>query len=656
MAAGRHSRETRAAAAAVVRAMTSREEPPDREAGSVRARGAALAFRALAVIVLVNAHWLHLWGMPLVRPTGYFVILGCCLLVFALAGARSWKAPGTPGAWIAAAVASWLVVGGAVSLSDADGAHPEAPRTALRQVFFLVVLLAAAVGGRVVLRRVGTERFLKGVLAILIASCVAVPLTPVLRDLGVLPVYRLPHRLPGVFTHHADAGFLGCMTAVLALALLCADGRRRLAYAGLAAGYGAVLASTSRTAAVSFAVVFAFFLTSKGLGARRPLLRWLLAPALAGLAIYQAGHPLRTWLNHPFHGEASCSTAARDNPGLLRDCAALLAARDVLAGGAALNWKESTPLASWKGVTLIEAPARVGALDLSGLDLRGRIPPELGGLSALHVLRLTGNRLTGPVPPELGNLVHLRVLALDANALTGAVPAELGRLDSLTELRLEGNALTGDAPPAPGASRFGATLERRVRLWRIGLDRFLESPVVGNGIHTLLHMEGAPAAYTGAPADVHNLYLLLAGEAGLVPLALYLGFLRSLLRLHWTAPRSPAADTVVGWTIVLVLTGAANHVLLTLGVSMFLAGLACALAAEVRERSGAFGCVSIAEPRGPKHGGVRAGVRNPFRDAGTLRTAASTNGRRRSTVRIPARSSGGPAATRTAGDAAGSAR
>ena len=552
----------------------------------MRVRGVALAFRALAVIVLVNAHWLHLWGMPLVRPAGYLVILVCCLLVFALAGARSWKAPGASGAWVAATVASWLVIGGAVSLSDAAGAHPEAPRTALRQVFFLVVLLAAAVGGRVVLRRVGTERFLKGVLAILIASCVAVPLTPVLRDLGVLPVYRLPHRLPGVFTHHADAGFLGCMTAVLALALLCADGRRRLAYAGLAAGYGAVLASTSRTAAVSFAVVFAFFLTSKGLGARRPPLRWLLAPALAGLAAYQAGHPLRTWLSHPFHGEASCSTAARDNPGLLRDCAALLAARDVLAGGAALNWKESTPLASWTGVTLIEAPARVGELDLSGMDLRGRIPPELGRLNVLRALRLTGNRLTGPIPPELGNLMHLRVLALDANALTGAVPPELGNLGNLTELRLAGNALTGPAPPAPGATRLGATLGRRMRLWRIGLDRFLEAPLVGSGIHTLLHMEGAPVGYAGAPADVHNLYLLLAGEAGLVPLALYLGFLCSLLRLHWTAPRSPAADTVVGWALVLALEGVSRHSLLTLGVSMFLAGLCCALAAETCRANG----------------------------------------------------------------------
>ena len=567
--------------------MTSNGEPPDRGAGFVRARGAALAFWALAVIVLFNVHWLHLWGMPLVRPVGYFVILACCLLVFALAGDRSWEAPGTPGAWVTATVASWLVIGGAVSLSDPDGAQPEALRTALRQVFFLVVLLAAAVGGRMILQRVGTEPFLKGVFALLIASCVAVPLTPLLRELGVLPVYRLPHRLSGVFTHHTDAGFLGCMTAVAALALLCADGRRRLAYAGLAAGYVAVLASTSRTASVTFAVVLPFFLAWKGVGARRPLLRWLLAPALAGLAAYQAGQPLRAWLNHPFHGEASCSTAARDNPGLLRDCAALLAARDVLAGGAALNWNESTPLASWPGVTLIEAPARVGELDLRGMDLRGRIPPELGGLSALHVLRLSGNRLTGPIPPELGGLVHLRVLALDDNALTGAVPPELGDLGSLTELRLEGNALTGRAPPVPGATRLGTSLGRRVRLWRIGLDRFLESPLVGNGIHTLWRMEGAPAAYTGVPTDVHNLYLLLAGEAGLVPLALYLGFLCSLLRLHWTAPRSPAADTVVGWAIVWALKGVSGHSLLTLGVSMFLAGLSCALAAEAGRENAA---------------------------------------------------------------------
>ena len=543
-----------------------------------RDRIAAFAFRTLAVIVLVNAHWLHLRGLPMVRPVGYLVIAVCCLLVFVAVDTRSWKAPGRPGAWIVAATAAWLVIGGAVSLAAADGPHPEALRDALRQVFFVAVLLAAAVGGRVVLQRSGIEPLLTGVLAILIASCLAVPFSPLLRDLGVLSVYRLPDRLPGTFTDHADAGFVGCMTAALALALLRHDGRRLPGYAGLAAGCAAVLASTSRTAAVTFAAVFLFFLVSKGLGRRRPLLRRLCVPGLIGIAAWQVGQPLSPWLNRPFHGAASCAAAAQDNPGLRRDCAALLAARDVLDGGAALNWSESTPLASWRGVTLIEAPPRVGGLDLTGTDLRGRIPPELGALSVLRVLRLTGAGLTGPVPPELGNLVHLRVLALDGNALTGAVPPELSRLENLTELRLDGNALTGPAPPAPGASRLGGAPGRRLRLWRIGLDRFLESPLVGHGIHTLLFMEGAPVGYSGQPAGVHSLYLLLAGEAGVVPAGLYLGFLFSLLRRRRTAPPSPAADAVVGWALVMALYGLTLHHLLTLGPFMFLAGLSCALA------------------------------------------------------------------------------
>ena len=550
-----------------------------------RDRIVAFAFRALAVIVLVNAHWLHLWGLPRVRPVGYLVIAVCCLLVFALADVRSWKAPGRPGAWIVAAAASWLVIGGAASLAAADGPHPEVLRDILRQVFFVAVLLAAAVGGRAAVQRTGIEPLLTGVFAILIASCLAVPFSPLLRELGMLPVYRVPDRLPGTFTHHADAGFVGCMTAALALALLCRDGRRLPGYAGLAAGCAAVLASTSRTAAVTFAAVFLFFLASKGLGLRRPLLRWLSVPGLIGMAAWQTGQPLSPWLNRPFHGEASCAAAAQGNPGLLRDCAALLAARDVLTGGDALNWSESTPLASWRGVTLIEAPARVGELDLTGVDLRGGIPPALGALSVLRVLRLSGAGLTGPVPPELGNLVHLRVLALDGNALTGAVPPELSRLENLTELRLEGNALSGPAPPPPGASRLGGALGRRLRLWRIGLDRFLESPLVGNGIHTLLYMEGAPVGYSGEPAGVHNLYLLLAGEAGVVPAGLYLVFLCSLLRRRRTAPPSPAADAVVGWALVMALYGLTQHHLLTLGPFMFLAGLSCALAEASCRRS-----------------------------------------------------------------------
>ena len=41
-------------------------------------------------------------------------------------------------------------------------------------------------------------------------------------------------------------------------------------------------------------------------------------------------------------------------PELVSDCAALLAARDRLAGGASLNWSSDRPIEEWDGVTLSE--------------------------------------------------------------------------------------------------------------------------------------------------------------------------------------------------------------------------------------------------------------------------------------------------------------
>ena len=147
------------------------------------------------------------------------------------------------------------------------------------------------------------------------------------------------------------------------------------------------------------------------------------------------------------HGEPRCRSAVRTGR-MMRDCRALLEARDVLAGGAVLNWDESTPMQHWTGVVMSPDHGYVVALELSGAGLRGRLAPALGGLEQLESLRLDHNRLTGPIPPELGRLSHLRELALDANALTGAIPAELAQLASLTALSLRDNGLHGAVPPA----------------------------------------------------------------------------------------------------------------------------------------------------------------------------------------------------------------
>ncbi len=156
--------------------------------------------------------------------------------------------------------------------------------------------------------------------------------------------------------------------------------------------------------------------------------------------------------------EEACITSGAvadpaNNPGLVSDCAALLAARDKLAGTAALNWSADTPITEWDGVWVAPTRQRVTQLNLFKKNLTGEIPPELGKLSDLHWLGLSQNQLTGNIPPELGNLRNLRRLYLLFNQLTGDIPPELSQLANLEQLWLERNQLVGEIPPELGNLR-----------------------------------------------------------------------------------------------------------------------------------------------------------------------------------------------------------
>ena len=138
-----------------------------------------------------------------------------------------------------------------------------------------------------------------------------------------------------------------------------------------------------------------------------------------------------------------------------------------------MNWLSDRPLEEWYGVNT-DTAGRVTRLDLhsnylSGFipselsdlvalrvlnlggngEMVGRIPPELGKLTALDSLKLWGG-LTGPIPPELGKLAVLRSLDLPGNDLSGPIPPELGELTGLESLDLPGNDLSGPIPPELG--------------------------------------------------------------------------------------------------------------------------------------------------------------------------------------------------------------
>ena len=129
---------------------------------------------------------------------------------------------------------------------------------------------------------------------------------------------------------------------------------------------------------------------------------------------------------------APCASAApdqADNPGLMRDCINLLAAKDALRGTATLNWSVDTAITSWDGVRVEGSPGRVTSLVLTSKSLTGMIPPDLARLDGLEYLSFNFNQLTGEIPAALGNLGNLRNLRLGDNQLTGCIPPALRDVD-----------------------------------------------------------------------------------------------------------------------------------------------------------------------------------------------------------------------------------
>ena len=116
---------------------------------------------------------------------------------------------------------------------------------------------------------------------------------------------------------------------------------------------------------------------------------------------------------------------AANNPGLLSDCAVLLAARDTLAGSVILEWSADTPISGWERLIVSGNPMRVTKLDPEHNGMTGTIPAELGSLTGLRFLNLEGNNLTGTIPVELGSLTNLTELYLGGNLLTGCIPESL---------------------------------------------------------------------------------------------------------------------------------------------------------------------------------------------------------------------------------------
>lgn len=129
------------------------------------------------------------------------------------------------------------------------------------------------------------------------------------------------------------------------------------------------------------------------------------------------------------------------------DSLALVALYNATAGsGWVTGWNLNQPVCTpWSGVEL-DASGYVITIQLSGNNLTGTLPLEIGNFSRLSSLQLDNNNISGNIPAEVGNLSELTILFLDNNDFTGTLPSSFGNLDQLEILYLDNNDLSGAIP------------------------------------------------------------------------------------------------------------------------------------------------------------------------------------------------------------------
>ncbi|EPS67146.1 hypothetical protein M569_07630, partial [Genlisea aurea] len=117
------------------------------------------------------------------------------------------------------------------------------------------------------------------------------------------------------------------------------------------------------------------------------------------------------------------------------------------------SWNEEqvqTPC-KWSGVTCHPFHGRVTSISLSGSNLSGYVPSEIGALSYLTSLDISGNSFWGTLPHRLFDLQNLRHLDVSSNDLNGSLPFGLPRLTHLTgTVNLSYNRFSGEIPASFG--------------------------------------------------------------------------------------------------------------------------------------------------------------------------------------------------------------
>ncbi|KAG6434564.1 hypothetical protein SASPL_106202 [Salvia splendens] len=112
------------------------------------------------------------------------------------------------------------------------------------------------------------------------------------------------------------------------------------------------------------------------------------------------------------------------------------------------TWESSTNASlhcSWSGVQC-SLNGAVVELNLSHMNLSGRVPDEIQLLQSLTSLNLSSNAFACPLPLSLANLTALEAIDLSQNYFTDQFPSGLGSAPGLVSVNASGNNFSGYLP------------------------------------------------------------------------------------------------------------------------------------------------------------------------------------------------------------------
>ncbi|XP_074333843.1 uncharacterized protein LOC141671471 [Apium graveolens] len=108
---------------------------------------------------------------------------------------------------------------------------------------------------------------------------------------------------------------------------------------------------------------------------------------------------------------------------------------------------QKTSLAGQLPNLIVNLSTTMEQLFLTGNDIYGSIPREIGKLKNMRILSLSDNLLKGTIPESMRELSKLGALVLHDNNISGSIPTSIGNLTQLVFFSLDNNMLQGNIPP-----------------------------------------------------------------------------------------------------------------------------------------------------------------------------------------------------------------